>query len=239
MNTQKPTNSSLNETQSVSSAPLVAAPSVPPTPPTAPAEFNPIAAARALLPAHIRERRRRSDAFISKLTTDQRRQLIQWFLHLPVLQVVARIAAPPPQGFGIEVSEPTVRRAKNLYCSGAQREAVFEALDVAHDLFEHRDPVAFPPMREALAAMLYARAVNQLQQGEPIEEVNKTLTGLSRVERLPRPQPGTPRAPGSSATRHHIELSVVPPRATDISASKVPEDTPPINRPQFNSLDPT
>jgi hypothetical protein len=52
----------------------------------------------------------RSDAFSQKISEEQRAQLIHWLAEHTYDDVLALIKAEPPDGFGMEISKPTLSR---------------------------------------------------------------------------------------------------------------------------------
>src|SRR5688572_15386312 len=54
----------------------------------------------------------RCGSFLSKLDTDQMQQLFRWLQEHSAPKVRLMVAAPAPEGFGLEVQETTLRRLR-------------------------------------------------------------------------------------------------------------------------------
>jgi hypothetical protein len=130
-----------------------------------------------------------------------------------------KIAAPPPQGFGIQACATTLCRLRAL-AKNSQPIAWFsDAMETAQDMIESPDVADVAPLREALSLMLYSRAVYAAKQQATSEQLDKLLSVITKIEKLKsrtsHPRQAVPVAPPPAATRHIVELSVTatPPHA--------------------------
>src|SRR5688500_6971260 len=77
-------------------------------------QTDPVDLMRKLIPASLRKRKFRADSFMAKLTLPQRALIISW-LQLETAEAVrAKVAAPAPAGFGIQVHTSALYRLRNL-----------------------------------------------------------------------------------------------------------------------------
>jgi hypothetical protein len=158
----------------------------------------------------------------------QRSMLSIWLSGDDSIETVRkRIAAPPPEGFGMNACATTLRRLKHLFENTRVTTSVSDAMDTACDLLDSRDAGDVAPLREALSLMLYSRAVEAAQQGANPEILDKLLGVITKIEKLKTP-PARPRPrsepPPPAATRHYVELSAatVPPKIVQVTATPIP-----------------
>ena len=166
----------------------------------------------AMIPRSAWERRFRANSFASGLTPEQMGTLREWFKTLSVPQVQERVAAPPPDGFGKSVQQTTLYRLKKALEADAPY-WLSDSLDSAVDLLASEEAGAIAPLREALAVMLYTRAIACCEKQADIPTIDRLLAAITKIEKLkspPAPRSSSPRAP-ANPTRHQVELSIVPP----------------------------
>src|SRR5262245_9021772 len=107
----------------------------PPTPPAVPVEPSSLHTARNLLPQAIRDRKFQALSFGSKLNTVQRSMLSAWLCSkMSIEEVRQKVAAPPPEGFGMEVCATTLRRLRELAENLNVTTRVSNAMDTACDM---------------------------------------------------------------------------------------------------------
>jgi hypothetical protein len=166
----------------------------------------------AMIPQSAWERRFRADSFASKLSRDQMRTLHEWFNTLAIPQIQKRVAAPPPEGFGLSVQETTLFRLKKALQADAPY-WLADSLDTCVDLLASEESAAVAPLREALSVMLYSRAIACCENQADIASIDRLLSAITKIEKLKAPasRSSNPRAPALAPSRHQVELSIVPP----------------------------
>jgi len=172
------------------------------------------------LPKSALDRKFRATSFAAKLTDQQRATLTLLLIDekLTIDAIRKKVAAPPPDGFGLEVQPTTLRRLKSLVLNSAYSGWFSESMDTACDLLENPDTAHAAPLREALTLMLYSRAIAAAKKQAEPATIDRLVTTINRLERR-HLRPREPRAPLN--THHRVELSVVP-------ASGSPEPAPKI-----------
>jgi hypothetical protein len=174
----------------------------------------------ALLPKSALDRKFRATSFAAKLTEQQRATLTLWLIDekLTIDSIRKKVAAPPPEGFGLEVQPTTLRRLRALVRNSAYSGWFSESMDTACDLFDNPDTAQAAPLREALTLMLYSGAIAAAKKQAEPSTIDKLVTTINRLERR-HLRSHEPRAP--LTTRHHVELSVVPANGSPEPAPKI------------------
>ena len=209
--------------------------------PAVPTELNlpethlPIGTAADNMPAHLRDvmkhlpraiidRKFRLRSFGSQLNAVQRSMLTAWLCSDDSIdQICAKVAAPPPNGFGMKVCPTTICRMRDLVENTHVVVRVAHAMDCASDLLESGEAGDVAPLREALSLILYSRAINAAKNQAAPEVLDKLLSSISKVEKL---KPAVPlRSSGElrPATIHKVELSITsaPPKSAEITVTPV------------------
>jgi hypothetical protein len=179
----------------------------------APAPHNTSEAARHLLPPSVRNRKFRAHSFASKLAPAQLATLCAWLSTDSTAAVCQKIATPPPAGFGLEVSPTTLDRLKRTLRNISFQSWVSGAMDTACDLIDSDDGTEVAPLREALSVMLYSRAVAITETNAPIENIDRLLSAITKLEKIKIAAAlatATRRSATAPATRHRVELTIVP-----------------------------
>jgi hypothetical protein len=193
-------------------APNHAPPGEAQTNPVPPREPDHLDRVIAMIPQSVWERRFRANSFASRLTPAQMRTLHEWFNSLSIPQVQERVAAPPPDGFGINVQETTLRRLKKALLADAPY-WLADSLDTAVDLLASEESAAIAPLRETLSVMLYSRAIACCENQADIPTIDRLLAAITKIEKLKSPPAprAISRAVPPEPRRHQVELSIVPP----------------------------
>lgn len=188
-----------------------------------------LAAARSLLPRSMRHRKFRAGSFAASLNDEQRARVTAWLLgDLSVEQIRAKIALPPPKGFGLQVSATTLDRLRAITKNINACQWVNDAMETAEDLLDSDAAAALSPLRESLALMLYSRALRAAEQQADSAELERLVSTIAKLEKTrshavhdASARVGT-RVP---VTRHHVELTVSPanPKNVTITADRCPE----------------
>jgi hypothetical protein len=176
--------------------------------------------AATLLPTSALDRQFRAASFASKLNEAQRSTLSLWLgnADLSIDSIRKKIAAPPPEGFGLEVQPTTLRRLRALVKNCEVTGWFSDSMDTACDLLADPDTAEVAPLREALRLMLYSRAIYAAKNQADPSAIDKLVTTINKLEkpktgsRLGPPSVDSLVAPERSnaplTTRHHVELTV-------------------------------
>jgi predicted nucleic acid-binding Zn-ribbon protein len=176
---------------------------------------------RDLIPDAVRERQFRAHSFAASLTPDQRALLFQWLHDYSYSQVIARVAAPAPQGFGLRVSQNTLVRLKHMLNNVEVTKRVASAMDAACDLADSGLPTNIDFLRETLIVQLYSRAVSQAGTGSPCSDINQILSAIAKIEKIKAHKPGR----AASTRRLKIDLAVS--RSDATPSTPQPQPLPP------------
>jgi len=150
--------------------------------------------AKKLLPPSVRDRKFRALSFGSKLNPVQLSTLAVWLSKDSIERVRQKVAAPPPQGFGMQVCGTTLRRIKKLVDNSVCTTTwVSDAMDTACDLLDAEDAAEVTPLREALGLLLYSRAVRFAEEQAPVEQIDKLLSAITKLEKLKAAATSAPR----------------------------------------------
>lgn len=187
------------------------------------------AAIRSISAAAV-ERRFRSKSFAAGLTSVQFALLWAWLedKNLSIDQVREKIAAPPPEGFGLKVHANTLYRLKLQLRNFHLHRRVQESLDTAADVLLDQPDTSVAPVRQALISVLYSRAMDIAATNGDTKLLGQVLSAIQKLEKLrpvrfsPQPQ----RAIDPPVTRHRVELSILQQPAAplvNISTESVPD----------------
>jgi hypothetical protein len=140
----------------------------------------------AFLPPGIRDRKFRACSFMWKLNDMQRSVLSAWLCHedYSIEDIRKKVAASPPNGFGMAVQSTTLRRLRQLAENVDAIIWVSDAMDTACDLLDEEEASETAPLRQALTALLYSRALHAAQKQAMPEIIDKLVTTIERLERL-------------------------------------------------------
>jgi hypothetical protein len=182
--------------------------------------------ALALLPPCIRDRKLRAFSFASKLSPVQNATLSAWLLDdkMSIEDIRRKVAAPPPEGFGMETHRNTLRRLRKTLENMNVNTAVSDAMDTAYDILTEEDTSQTAPLLEALSVMLCSRAVLAAKQPVQPGIIDKLVTTLAKVQKL-KTHHSLEARPRSADTRHRVELSIVPANPARQTAPKIVEIT--------------
>ena len=101
----------------------------------------------------------RAGSLLARLTADQRTQLLKWLVEYKVADVTRFVAAPPPDGFGIETHTTTLRRIKASY--GHAPSVAFETSAATAEVLTetiHENRPQFAPL---ISELLLQKAFDQ------------------------------------------------------------------------------
>jgi hypothetical protein len=184
-----------------------------PPEPTGPKNVRPSeSVAERLVPRPIRDRKFRAHSFLAKLTPIQQSMLISWLKALSTREIVEKVAALPPTGFGLKVCSTTITRLRVLVRNVPAMTLANETLDTAADLLESHQTAAIPALHEALHVMLYSAALNHATRGAEPKVIDQTLAALIRLEKLRILTTASAQnlSPSAPATRHNIHVTISP-----------------------------
>jgi hypothetical protein len=174
-----------------------------------PPQTDPLDFMRKLIPASLRKRKFRADSFMAKLTLPQRALVISWLQQETAEAVRAKVAAPAPAGFGIEVHTSALYRLRNRVSNTELNYWIENAMDATFDILEADTSVDTAPMREALSLLLHSRIMTYVrEQTNPIS-IDRLLSALTRLEKLKTHIAQRPHlVAGEKTTRHKIEVQI-------------------------------
>jgi hypothetical protein len=176
-----------------------------------------------LIPRSALDRKFRATSFAAKLNPQQRTTLSLWLIDekLTIDAIRKKVAAPSPEGFGLEVHPTTLCRLQRMLKNYDVSEWFSESMDTACDLLDNPETAQTASLREALTVMLYSRAVYAAKNQADPSAIDKLVTTINKLEtRQPAPRRES-REKTPLTTRHQVELSIVP-------ATGAPESTPKI-----------
>lgn len=157
------------------------------TPPAeTPSSSSQTLAPSSFLPMVSRDRKFRAHSFAAKLTLDQRRTLVRWLgdPDLLLVDIQRKIAAPPPEGFGIHVHHVTVRRLRAMYENTDLEHWLSEAMDAACDILEPTNGAEIAPLRESLIYILYSQVIQKSRKLFAPREFNQCVAAIERLEKM-------------------------------------------------------
>jgi hypothetical protein len=172
---------------------------------------DPLDLIRQLIPTSLRTRKFRVDSFAAKLTKQQLATVISWLQEHSIESVRARVAAAPPEGFGIDVHSSALKRLRNAISNTELNFWIENAMDAAFDILDADTSVDTAPMREALSLLLHTRIMTYTrEQTDPIS-IDRLLSALTRLEKLKThiaQRPNLIAAPREKTTRHKVDVQI-------------------------------
>jgi hypothetical protein len=176
-----------------------------------PPQTDPLDFMRKLIPASLRKRKFRADSFTAKLTLPQRALVISWLQQETAEAVRAKVAAPAPAGFGIEVHTSALYRLRNLISNTELNHWIENAMDATFDILEADTSVDTAPMREALSLLLHSRIMTFVREQTNPVSIDRLLSALTRLEKLKThiaQRAHLITAPREKTTRHKVEVQI-------------------------------
>jgi hypothetical protein len=183
------------------------------------------------LPQSILRRKFRALSFAARLTDVQRMMLSTWLCNedYSIEDIRKKVAAPSPDGFGMDVQPTTLRRLRKFSDNTRVTGWISDAMDTACDILEDEDAGENAPIHQALTAMLYSRALQAAQKQDLPETIDKLVTTIAKMEKLKRPAQCEKQS-RPATTRHRVELSIVPanpspqtpPKVIDLTSTALP-----------------
>jgi hypothetical protein len=178
------------------------------------------------------ERKRRAKSLVEQLTPQQFTTLLGWFDHLTLDQAVARVAAPPPEGFGIKTHRTTLQRLRSTDRALPTIAAAREILDTINDLEEHHATRELDRIQKSISVMLHQHAF-ELARIQPDSDIlPRTIQAITRLAGLEhkRQQILLQREKlRLHTTRHHrVDLNIMPPVAATPPAAPAIEKVNPV-----------
>src|SRR5687768_17335778 len=76
-------------------------------------------------------------SILESLTDDQRDQLYDWLLEMPVPKVAEKIALPAPEGLGVKTHLTTLRRFKNRHWAEHVADQIEDATHLSSTTASH------------------------------------------------------------------------------------------------------
>ncbi|HEX7860271.1 MAG TPA: hypothetical protein VF773_08105 [Verrucomicrobiae bacterium] len=129
-------------------------------------------------------RKQRATAFFNQLNPTQQTTLCQWFDQLSIAEIHKRILAPPPEGWGLQISPTVLQRTRTLHFSAAN-----DALaDEMHDLLKDMQPVTaltnLPGVQRGIAQFLHQAAVSLARRDPQSKDLQALLANIQRLSAL-------------------------------------------------------
>ena len=164
-------------------------------------------------------RKQRADSFYRKLSPDQQRTLLQWLEDIDDLsEILDRVTAPPPEGFGLAVHYTSLQRFRSFIRSLNWTAANQEILDTIRDMEANGDVTQSVRIEKAINQLLLRKAF-ELAETEPGSDmVPRILTAINKLSTLELKRQRlilnhfkithAPRSPRS--TTHNVKLTVHP-----------------------------
>lgn len=191
-----------------------------PLPATAPQPATPDSTPGAApsFDAQSLRRKLRASSFFHKLSDTQQRTLLEWLEEISDLaEIQKRIAAPPPDGFGLDVQYTTLKRLRSLDRSLQFTEANEEILDTIHDMETSSDFSQSTRIQKAIHQMLLQKAF-EIAETEPdspslprlLACIEKLSTLDLKREKLLLARRSHSSHSSPSISRHHVELTIAP-----------------------------
>lgn len=196
-------------------------PTIHPSPPSIHSSNNP---PLPPFPPSILKRKFRALSFGAQLTETQRAVLSSWLTNeeYSVEDIRKKVAAPPPDGFGMEVNSTTLFRLRKLADNTRAATWISDAMDTACDILENEDVGENAPIHQALTSLLYSRALHAAQKQAMPETIDKIVTTIAKLEKLKNCSSRASRPSRALTTRHHVELSIIPQNyGKDASSSSI------------------
>jgi hypothetical protein len=186
-------------------------PAFPAPAPKAALPSDPVDLIRQLIPTSLRKRRFRTDSFVAKLSGQQLATVIAWLQEHAVDTVRAKVAAAPPEGFGLQACSSALYRLRNLVSNTELNHWIENAMDATYDIIDADTSVNTAPMREALSLLLHSRIMTYTrEQANPIS-IDRLLSALTRLEKLKThisQRSHLASAPREKSVRHQIDVHI-------------------------------
>ena len=179
------------------------------------------------------QRKQRADSFLNKLTDAQLAKLLGWFEDEENIVVVYHhVTSPAPDGLGLQVSLPTLRRIRAHIVATHSNARTTEILDTISEMEADADPSQSNRIQGAINQLLHEKAFELIRTEPGAEELRDLLNtiqklsaldlkrqklALDREKMLRHAQRATTPPP---ARRHHVKLEVVP--STPATTSALP-----------------
>jgi hypothetical protein len=174
-----------------------------------PPQTDPLDFMRKLIPASLRKRKFRADSFMAKLTLPQRALVISWLQQETAEAVRAKVAAPAPAGFGIQVHTSALYRLRNVVSNTELNFWIENAMDATFDILEADTSVDTAPMREALSLLLHSRIMTYVREQTNPVSIDRLLSALTRLEKLKTHIAQRPHLTSrEKTTRHKVEVQI-------------------------------
>lgn len=173
-------------------------------------------------------RKQRSDTFLNSLSLDQALALMDWMSETENLaDVLKRIQAKPPNGFGMEVSISTLRRLKASWHAQDLSYSLETMMDTVTDLEDKAEHDQFERVQKVIGTLLHEKAF-ELACSHPGSTVLKdVLTSIEKLSALEykrqklaherekhlrqHTNPTQTASSAQPAPRHHrVDLHVIP-----------------------------
>jgi hypothetical protein len=175
------------------------------------------------------QRKQRADSFLNKLTDPQLAKLLAWFEDEENLVVVYHhVTSPAPDGLGLQVSLPTLRRIRAHIVATHSNSRTTEILDTISEM--DADPSESTRIQGAINQLLHEKAFELIRTepgGDELRDLLATIEKLSALD-LKRQKLALDRekmlrrarqaATPPPARRHHVKLEVVPSTPTTTAA---------------------
>jgi hypothetical protein len=170
------------------------------------------------------ERKTRAKSLMQQLTPEQQVQLTLWLHEESVPDVMDKVAAPQPEGFGIRTHLTTLRRIKSQLFSADVSEDLETLTDLCHDVSEQSGSLDISNIQETILGLLHSTALRLAQEAPASDELANVLANITRLSTLEHKRASIsiarqklvasnlqvlPRTPNS--TQHHrVDLNIVP-----------------------------
>ena len=155
----------------------------PPQPAPAPPPPEPADSATVWRVAFIK-RKQRATAFFNQLERTQQTTLRQWFDELSVPEIQKRIIAPPPEGWGLQISQTVLRRTRALYCCGLNDATAEEMHDLLKDMQSFTDLTNLAGAQRGIAQFLHQEAVFLARRDAKSKDLQTVLANIQRLAAL-------------------------------------------------------
>ena len=172
---------------------------------------DPLNLIRQLIPTSLRTRKFRVDSFAAKLTKQQLATVISWLQEHSIESVRARVAAAPPEGFGIDVHSSALKRLRNAISNTELNFWIENAMDAAFDILDADTSVDTAPMRESLSLLLHSRIMTYTREQTDPVSIDRLLSALTRLEKLKThiaQRPHLTSGPREKTTRHKVDVQI-------------------------------
>jgi hypothetical protein len=168
------------------------------------------------------QRKQRADSFLNKLTDAQLARVLALFEDEPNLVIVYHhVTSPAPEGLGLRVSLPTLRRIRAHICATHSIARTTEILDTISEMEADADPSQSTRIQGAINQFLHQKAFElaRTEPGSPeLFELLATVEKLSALD-LKRQKIALDRekmlrrahqASNPQPRKHQVELKMVP-----------------------------